>query len=54
MKRTPTTRPIKTIEVFEPIYDDYAMIICPDQRIQFENKAAKPGVTAVRIIRNKH
>lgn len=54
MTHAPINRPTyKTVEVFEPIFDDYALIVCPEQRIRFENRAAKPGANAVRIIRRK-
>ncbi len=36
-------------EVEEPRYDDTAMIVCPDQRILYENKAARPGANIVRV-----
>jgi len=37
-------------DVEEPRYDDTAMIVCPDQRIRYENKAARPGANIVRVV----
>lgn len=36
-------------EIGEPMYDDSAMIVCPDVRIKYENTAAKPGANIVRV-----
>lgn len=36
-------------EIEEPMYDDAAMIVCPDVRIKYENKAARPGANVVRV-----
>ena len=36
-------------EIEEPMYDDAALIVCPDKRIMYENKAAKPGSNIIRV-----
>lgn len=36
-------------EIDEPMYSDAAMIVCPDKRILYENKAAKPGSNIIRV-----
>lgn len=36
-------------EIEEPMYDDAALIVCPDKRILYENKAAKPGSNIIRV-----
>ena len=36
-------------EIEEPMYDDTAIIVCPDKRIKYENKAAKPDANIIRV-----
>ena len=36
-------------EIDEPMYDDAALIVCPDKRIMYENKAAKPDSRIIRV-----
>lgn len=36
-------------EIDEPMYDDAAMIVCPDKRIRYENTAAKEGSNIIRV-----
>ena len=36
-------------EIEEPMYDDAMMIVCPDVRIKYENKAARPNANIIRV-----
>lgn len=36
-------------EIDEPMYDDSALIVCPDVRIKYENKAARPNANIIRV-----
>lgn len=36
-------------QIDEPMYDDSALIVCPDVRIKYENKAAKPNANIIRV-----
>lgn len=40
------------ISVQEPEYDGVCMIVRPDERIMFENRAAKPRANVVMILRD--
>lgn len=55
MKKTSDPRnPFEKIDVYEPEYDEYLKIVYPDQRIIFENKAAKPGANLIKLIMFAH
>lgn len=36
-------------QIDEPLYDDAIMIVCPDKRIKYENKAAKPNANIIKV-----
>lgn len=42
------------IETYEPEFDDICMMVHPQERIVFENKAAKPQANIVLIIPRQH
>lgn len=51
MRKTSDPRnPFERIPVFEPSYDEYLQIVYPDERIIFENKAARPGANLIKIM----
>lgn len=53
MKQSETTNHRFTkLETSQPEFDDILMIVYPNERIMFENKAAKPQANIV-VIRNR-
>lgn len=38
------------VETYEPEFDDIVMMVHPDERYIFENKAAKPDANIIRIM----
>lgn len=41
------------VEVYEPEFDDICMLVHPEERFIFENKAANPRANVVLLMRGK-
>lgn len=41
------------VNTYEPEFDDIAMMVHPEQRIIFENKAANPRANVVLLMRGR-